>query len=260
MTFFAAIDQAECCLCGSTEKLTGEHKIKASALRRIFGRNPMMIGHFDGDSEPKLAQGPKSSNLHFKARLCEKCNTARTKPADLEFDRFHELIVKRWDGTVQPTERIPADIYPEGSVQALNVFRYFAKLLSCQIAEIQGPRLIPLAAFAIGQSDHNLVRLAIKADSTYLDVTALSEDLSDFAGHGGLTVTHSKDEILEGFHSSLTLGPVQYVYRVEFGPIVADDLKRIDPRFAALCREALDHPLSAHERQQLGFGAAADKS
>jgi hypothetical protein len=73
-TFFEPYQAEGCCLCGSRESLTGEHKIKASALRKIFGKNAMTIGHFDGHSIPRSAQGPKSSAFHFSSRMCSSCN------------------------------------------------------------------------------------------------------------------------------------------------------------------------------------------
>ncbi|HEY4466705.1 MAG TPA: SEL1-like repeat protein [Klebsiella sp.] len=41
--FFEPYQAASCCLCGSDEALTGEHKIKALALRKIFGKNARVI-------------------------------------------------------------------------------------------------------------------------------------------------------------------------------------------------------------------------
>lgn len=46
--FFEPYQEGRCCLCGSDDSLTGEHKIKASALRKIFGKDSMVIGNFDG--------------------------------------------------------------------------------------------------------------------------------------------------------------------------------------------------------------------
>ena len=140
----------------------------------------------------------------------------------------------------------------------MNVYRYFAKLLTCQIADCGGPRLPLLAAFALGRIDLNPIKLMIKADPTYQDFTQVSEELSAFAGHGGLVVDHSRSTgELRGFHSTLTLGPIQYVYWIEFNGPVTTDLAAADPKFFAFTREAfhkgLETPLSDHERRKLGF-------
>lgn len=257
---FEVISETECCLCGSPHNLTGEHKIKASALRRIFGKDAMVIGHFDGTSQPRLAQGPKSSALHFNARLCGDCNASDTQPADREFDRFHERVAARFASHPDAdTERLfPVENYPDDAPETLNVFRYFAKLLSCQIANSGGPRLPTLAAFALGQIDFNPVKLKIRADPTYKIMTKFSDELSAFAAHGGLVVNHSRSTgELSGFHSTLTLGSIQYAYWIEFNGPVSWDLQVADPRFFAHTRDAfrkgIETPLSDWERDKLGF-------
>ena len=189
---FEAIGRAECCLCGATGNLTGEHKIKASALREIFGRDAMVIGHFDGTSEPRLAQGPKSSALHFGARMCGECNSARTQPADRAFDRFKQRAAEKQADEPDAESMFPVESFPDGAPETLDVFRYFAKLLCCQIADINGPRLPVVAAFALGRIDFNPIKLWVRADPTYQDYTSLSGDYSGFAGHGGLSVEHSR--------------------------------------------------------------------
>jgi hypothetical protein len=80
-----------CFLCGSCDNLTGEHKIKASTLGELFGEDPLMIGHFDGSSRPRLAQSVTSKALHFRARLWGPCNSTRTQAADIEFARFDRV-------------------------------------------------------------------------------------------------------------------------------------------------------------------------
>ncbi|HHT7520271.1 TPA: hypothetical protein ACT1UU_003971, partial [Klebsiella oxytoca] len=80
--FFKSYQTEGCCLCGSSGSLTGEHKIKASALRKIFGSNAMVIGDFDDGGILRTAQGPKSKAFHFSARMCSLCNGSRTQPAD----------------------------------------------------------------------------------------------------------------------------------------------------------------------------------
>lgn len=262
MLMFEPILAGECCLCAATGGLTGEHKIKASAIRRIFGTEAMMIGHFDGESEPRVAQGPKSSALHFSARLCGQCNAARTQPADREFDRFHERVSARFECSQNPETLFPSEDYPSGSTVTLNIFRYFAKLLSCQIADAGGPRLPVLAAFAIGTIDFNPVKLIIKADPTYQDFALLSPDLAALAGHGGLVVNHDKEGLLNSFHSTLTIGPIQYVYWVEFNGSVSEELNSAAPEFYARTQsafaKALDEPMSDHMRRKLGFLSADD--
>src|SRR3546814_6636544 len=74
--FFEPYQAEGCCLCGAGEALTGEHKIKASTLREIFGRDAMTIGNFDDESIRRLAQGPKSRAFHFSARMRSEEHTS----------------------------------------------------------------------------------------------------------------------------------------------------------------------------------------
>lgn len=257
---FVSVRSEECCLCGSTENLTGEHKIKAAALREIFGRETIVIGHFDGTSEPKVAQGPKSKNLHFKSKLCQNCNSTATQPADVAFDRFHALVLRRFAVDQSWETLFPGDEFPEGSSDYLNVFRYFAKLLTCQIVDAGGPALPYLSAFATGLHERNVIKMKIQADPSYQDFNSISTEFEAFAGHGGLAVNHSKAGQLTGFHSTLTLGPIQYIYWIEFDGSVLLELESAAPEFYEFIRnafaDALERPMSDHQRRKLGFDTA----
>lgn len=88
--FFEANTPETCCLCGATEGLSGEHKIKASEIRTEFGANKMVMGRFgEGRANLRKVQGAKSKNLRFAAKICRKCNSERTQAANRECDRFH---------------------------------------------------------------------------------------------------------------------------------------------------------------------------
>jgi hypothetical protein len=255
--FFEPYSADRCCLCGSAEDLTGEHKVKASALRAIFGAEPMVIGHFDGESEPRSAQGPKSRAFHFSAQLCLTCNSARTQPADKEFDRFHKEALRLLLAGDEPRLALALDRYRVGSQPYLDVFRYLAKLLACHIAEFGGPRSIQIGDFATGKSDFNPIKLSVDADPTYRQYSALSGEPS-YAAHGGLVIMFNKrTELPTVFHSTLTLGPLRYVFFVEFGVMVGLALKLFHREFFAKChaafRSALENPIPDHQRNQLGL-------
>lgn len=246
-----------CCLCGSTENLTGEHKIKASALRAIFRNDRMVIGKIDGDNEMRPAQGPKSEAFHFSGRLCSTCNSTRTQAADKEFDRFHKEALKLLVGGDEPGRALDLDRYNVGSEPYLNIFRYFAKLMVCHIAESEGPRFSEIGNFAIGTTAFNPIKLYMDADPTYSDFRSLTGDHS-YAAHGGLIVKFSKtSELPTGFHSTLTLGPLRYVFFVDFGPMIALDLKMFHQKFFEKCyaafRKALEDPIPDRKLRKLGL-------
>ncbi|MBF4557181.1 hypothetical protein H7698_13940 [Pseudomonas sp. p50] len=255
--FFEPYQADRCCLCGSSESLTGEHKVKASVLRNIFGKDSMVIGSFDGTSTPRSAQGPKSQAFHFAARICASCNSTQTQAPDHEFDRFHALVSELLSQGKAPESVFSLPQYDLHSAPYLNVFRYFAKLLCCHVAESGGPRPLAVSEFAVGRADRNTVFLHIDADPTY---ETFHEQFGEhkYAGHGGLIVpVDSKTQLPASFRSSLTLGAVRYIFWVRFGAMAGIALQVFHRAFFEKCeaayREALTNPLSDDERRRLGI-------
>lgn len=255
--FFEPHHVDRCCLCGSSESLTGEHKIKASALRTIFGHDAMVIGSIDGTSMPRPAQGPKSRAFHFSARMCGSCNSTRTQAPDREFDRFHRLVSASLSEGNAPDSVFSMPQYKIGTEPYLNVFRYFAKLLCCHVAESSGPRALAVSKFAIGTVDRNPIFLHIDADPTYV---AFMDKFGEhrYAGHGGLIVpVSSKTQLATSFRSSITLGAVRYIFWVRYSPMVGIALRTFHRDFWRKCeeayREALENPLSDEERHRRGI-------
>lgn len=255
--FFEPYQADRCCLCGSPESLTGEHMVKASALRKIFGREPMVIGSFDGTSIPRDAQGPKSQAFHFSARICASCNSSQTQAPDREFDRFSALVSELLSQGKSPESVFSLPQYELSSAPYLNVFRYFAKLLCCHVAESGGPRALALSEFALGRAGINAVGLYIDADPTY---ETFHESFGEhkYAAHGGLIVpVDPNTQLPTSFRSSVTLGAVRYIFWFRFGPLAGVALQVFHRAFFQKCeaayREALENPLSAHERRRLGI-------
>lgn len=227
-----------CCLCGSSGPLTGEHKIKASALRAIFKPGSMFIGAFDGSGPPKTAQGPKSKAFHFTARMCAPCNGCQTQQADMEFDRFYRDILALCEEGREPGQVFDLPRYTLGSEAYLNVFRYLAKLLCCQIAESQGPRLPAVRDFALGDTSRNVIHLNIDFDPLYRAGAVLLGE-HGFAGHGGLAVLGDELERLPSvLQSSLTLGAIRFVFSIRFDQGVVDEIRRVSPEFWDKCEAA----------------------
>lgn len=237
----------QCCLCGSGEGLSGEHKIKASTIRELFTGEPMMIGHFDGTSRPRLAQSVKSKAFHFGARMCVACNSTRTQHADREFERFDAATRALLEAGTEPGSIFENARYAVGAKPYLDIFRYFAKILACQIAESEGPRLRALTDFAIGRSDRNVIRLAIDEDPTYRMWHDATGD-PHFAGHGGLLVEFvRRTGLARELSSSLTHGAVRYTFSIRFGPAVAVGLRFLHPAFHKRLKNAFQLALVKRE-------------
>lgn len=255
--FFEPFAINSCCLCGTSENLTGEHKIKASVLKKIFGSDKMAIGNLDGSTELRTAQGPKSPQFHFQTRLCGTCNSSLTQPADREFDRFHTNVVKQIEIGADPRTVFDAQRYQLASDEYLNVFRYFAKLMCCHLAESGGPRPVQLSGFAKGESASNKVTLFIDSDPTYSDYATLHGE-HQYAAHGGLVViTNPKSKLVEGFHTTLTLGQARYGFTIKFSAIVGLAIKLFHKEFSDKCGAAYlnakGSPMSPEIRRKLGI-------
>lgn len=253
---FEPYDNARCCLCGAREDLTGEHKIAASALRSIFGHEKMAIGVLDNGDPLRMAQGPKSKAFHFKAKICRTCNSSRTQKPDNEFQHFNTMVQELLDQDRDPTEVFASQRYQQGTPEYLNVFRYLAKLLCCHLAESEGPRPKPVAAFAIGRLHYNNMLLQIDRDPIYDDYKKLAGEHS-YASHGGLVVySNAETGLPEQFQTSLTLGPARYRFWIRFDWPAALDLKIFHGDFLARCQaahqQALKSPMTDDERHRRG--------
>lgn len=235
--YFQQFPNAKCCLCGDAENLTGEHKIKAAALRKEFGKQPLMVG-VSGESNRamKSAQSAKSKHLKFKSRICETCNTSRTQQADREFDRFHGIVAELIKNNKDPSSVFSSALYSEGTDAYLNIFRYFAKLLCCHIAEVAGPIPTTLAKFAIGKNSLNRIWLEIKADPFFSHASS-NFGVAQYAAHGGLVVCGDKNtKEPDAYHSTITIGPVLYVFYIRLETFENEELQTKYPDFLEWCK------------------------
>lgn len=249
---------SRCCLCGSSEKLTGEHKIKASALRKEFGKDALMVG-VSGSTEGKMksAQSSNSKHLKFDVSICEACNTSRTQQADREFDRFHEFAMEKVESNENPLSIFEMERYSVDSEPYLNVFRYFAKLLCCHIAQVNGPIPTTLAEFAIAENSLNRIWLEVKRDPTFAYMTAHIGE-HQYAAHGGLIVYGGKEtHEANAFHSTITVGPPQYVFHIRLESFEKAEISDRYPDFHEWCNarvaKAEEYPIPENNLVQLGL-------
>lgn len=198
-----------CCICGSRHMLSGEHKLKASLLRSEFGSEDMVILKGEKESRPEKLRSSKSRRLHFNSRICTTCNCKITQESDQSFHNFHLNNVDIYrSGCLE--ERI-VNNYSD-SYEKSEVLKYFGKLMACHIAECSAPRIKRLSKFIIdGRLDSPIV-LGIRSDPTYNQYSKDGVDLK-YAAHGGLAMyCDIKSGALNAFHSTVTFGPVQYIY------------------------------------------------
>ena len=242
--FFNTHVPGVCALCGAVEKLSGEHKIKASLLRREFGSERMTIRSSDA---LKMAQSAKSKFFHFQAPLCIDCNGARTQSADKAFEQIHIAASQLLRDGKDPIEAFDEAV---GSASYLDCFRYFAKLMCCHLAELEAPRPLDMVRFALGAIDTNRIHLHIDRDWEYQRMEREREGVK-YAAHGGLVCYGSQDSgAVTAFHSTLTIGPLRYVFNTRLSAIEQLVLRLAHRPFYEQCRaRILDPEQRNHSRE-----------
>ena len=237
---FAKLSEGLCALCGAHATATGEHKIKASAIRSEFGDRPTV---FLGVSGPRIAQSAKSKHFHFKAAaLCKECNSSRTQSGDRAFDQLHAGLKQLRDGGVALTGQDGRPNVPLPAEVERHYFRYFAKLICCFLVEVGGPRSKSISSFAIGRSEHNPIYLRVRRDDEY-EANLVALRTHGFANHGGLSFRFdSQKRWVNSIESSLSVGGIRYDFWVQ-----PNSLARLEFHFRCrdLIRIALDNIVKA---------------
>lgn len=215
MFAFAQYDPERCCLCGAQGTLTAEHKFKATQIRQNFPESDLLSISNPEWPRPKFIQGAKSNNLKFKKSICAKCNNDRTQAPDRAFDDFHRANSANLKSIMEEHTRVGRDVRPVTSAYEKDVFRYFAKLLCCFIAEIDGPRPRAVGAFAASFFDRNPILLRVTKDSALAEIKQ-NQIATGWVAHGGLWVRFDNSKrFAEAIGSRLTVGEVRYEYWIE---------------------------------------------
>lgn len=238
----ASIAEA-CWICGSRINLSREHKIKASDLRRQFGEGHLHVATFDDPpSEYRVAQSSGSKHLKFGSSICEKCNSSTTQEADRAYDQFM-IQLERDDASAQELIRaFSHPIQPNGSQSqsVLPIFRYFGKMLGCQLANIGAPIPNQLSRFVANGTNRNCIWLAIRRDETYEYLSAqLSDEKLRYAAHGGLVVITKAPKLLPSrLYSTLTVGPIQFMFFFVLKRSHIVEMRVRFPGFVQKCRQS----------------------
>lgn len=127
----------KCWICGDNAN-SGEHLIKASDLKLLFGRVTQKAPlYFHTDLQRNQAVGGiKSDKLKYRALLCARCNNERTQPHDRAWERLSTYLLER-QPPIRPGMLVRLDRVFPGSVakSMLGVHLFFLKLFGCLIAE-----------------------------------------------------------------------------------------------------------------------------
>jgi hypothetical protein len=195
--------------------MTGEHKMKRAALQAEFGDRPAVIGRVGERFNP--LQSMKSKRLHFGAKLCEPCNSTRTQKADRCFERLTEAAKAAIRSGQSPGVVLTEGYFAKSLDDRVAVGQYLAKLICCHLADVARVRWTTLSDYALNQTREMPCEISLGMDPIFADY---KQEIGDhpYAAHGGLVAIWSTSaESVAGFQSSLTFGPLRYVFRFNTG-------------------------------------------
>lgn len=251
-----------CWICRIAPVSSREHKIKASDLRRHFGRSGLYVSvSGDENSKGKYAQGVNSSHLKFGSTICEQCNSDITQESDQSYDRFIRQI--------EDSDFYAEEIYKIFSYARfcqgfqlrpyIPLYRYFAKLLGCQLADIGAPIPLHLSRFVAKQTEKNCIWLGVRRDVTYsqMQLNLPNERLS-YAAHGGLVVITKLPKFLPSrLYTTLTVGPVQFTFFFVLKKFHIWEMRLRHPQFVSWCKDmaqnAMHSPVLSSQLDRLGL-------
>jgi hypothetical protein len=147
----------QCWICGDDAD-TGEHMIKGSDLRDLFGHTTTHKPLYRkiNSEQREIVQGPRSTKLKFKTELCSVCNNARTQQHDKSWEALSKLLRNRVD-PIKPGEVIRLATAFSGGLRPgpLGVHLYFCKLTGCLVRDGSVPlETDSLAQAILGNKPH----------------------------------------------------------------------------------------------------------
>ena len=127
----------KCWICGDDAN-SGEHMIKASDLKSLFGHVTQMAPlyfHTDEKRNQPVA-GIKSDKLKYSALICTHCNNERKQPHDRAWEKLSNYLRTR-QPPIRPGDLVRLDRLFPGNVgqSMLGVHLFFLKLFGCLIVE-----------------------------------------------------------------------------------------------------------------------------
>ena len=186
--------QPICWICKAAAD-SSEHRLKKTDLTRAYGKGPYRGAHApvhvrDGVVSP--VQGPRSSRVKYDQSLCYACNTARTQPFDMAYERLIAWIVAN-EATVLRKRLLDfEEIYGQGWQDCqLNLFKYCVKSFGCRL--VDAGRIVPQDLVELMPLRTFLTGLKITF-SVNEDVLLLDKNTQDgFIGKGDLVAWATKE-------------------------------------------------------------------
>ena len=154
-----------CWICGKVGN-TGEHLIKASDLKSIFGevsqKTPLYF-HTSKTKNVPVGSIKRSSRLRSNALLCNDCNSSLTQPYDKAWETMSAYLRNNW-GQISASGKVNLSNVFLGNVRKslLNVHLYFVKIFGCSVVADGVPiDITPFRKSLLLGKPHKNVYLAI---------------------------------------------------------------------------------------------------
>ncbi len=151
-----------CWICSAKGRLTGEHKIKKSDLKRYPVLKPRFVRVDTGEDMP--VQGLNSAHLKFENSICARCNNQTTQQADRSYDDFRGEEFKEIRSTLEGVSgsRASATELDLDFANRIELARYFGKHLGCALGYQRFPIPRRLSKLVLGRSKEACVSLSMR--------------------------------------------------------------------------------------------------
>jgi hypothetical protein len=237
-----------CWICGKKAE-TGEHKIKKSLMVALHGRGPYKgesaVVHVKGD-EIRDIQGPNSDRIKYADCLCADCNNRRTQPFDVAFDQFFTFVLANEQEILKYRLIDFSTVFgPSFEIGQRNLFKYFVKLMGCELSH-QG---CPVPNDLRELLDQDSFRTGLKLSFAVNEDKLLLKNVGDRpTGTGDMNTSErnlgAKDDPKYRWHTYFSFLHTYYWYLVESdGPFGAYWIA--DSRYLYL---GAYHPLTPEQR------------
>ena len=143
----------KCWICQINEANSGEHKFKASDIKRNFGKNNIDILYIN--EEINKINSFKDDKLKFENLICITCNNKVTRPHDDAYDIFIEYCNANHNQLLESSLINFENIYGKNwRIEKCNLYKYFAKHAGCKIKTLnQDININSLSDFIVNKNE-----------------------------------------------------------------------------------------------------------
>lgn len=184
-------------MCGGVAD-SGEHIVKARALRRIFNQDGYAPNnlpfHFHKKGHERIP-GPKSKRMKYSNVICTACNNDRTSDFDRAYDRLSDWFAIQ-QANYAMGEMDFREVFGKGYVGSIDALRrYCAKALGCRIVA-NGYRLPTNFPNPISNIDVSVLQVSICRVQPFRHVKNYRPDMMErVLGNGTLYANISRSHL-----------------------------------------------------------------